>query len=530
MQYSHIPLLQTGILPLLISDYLSAKESVKPLYNLAPTLENFQLQLENKKKNFKNRLVLKEVLQKQYKHLAVSDTVKNNIESLSDENTFTVTTAHQTNIFTGPLYYIYKIIHVIKLAEKLQQQYTDKKFVPVYWMGCEDHDIEEINHIHVLGEKLEWHEKQGGATGRHNPNSLLVLIEKLKLQLVNEPYATTIISIFEKAYAENNSLADATQYFLNELFGKYGLVVINPDNRKLKQLFTHVIEAELFNETVVQQTKETINNIENLGYKPQANPRAINLFYLDENIRERIVRNSDDVFEVLNTSIKFSKAAILELIKTNPEKFSPNVFLRPLYQETVLPNLAYVGGSGELSYWLEQKNIFDFFKVPFPILMQRNSFLLVDAATQKKMQKLQLPVTAYFTDEDTLIKNYIAENSSLPNFEKERVALQDLFQQIKAKTILVDITLQATVEAQLQQALNNLDNLEKKIIKAEKNKQEVAINQLKAVRNKLQPNNILQERYENILPYYAKHGEVLFDALYKAIQPLDANMNIVELT
>jgi bacillithiol biosynthesis cysteine-adding enzyme BshC len=529
MQHTLIPLLQTGILPSFISDYLSGEESVQQFYNLAPSLENFQLQIENKKQNFHNRTVLVEVLQQQYKAFPITDAVKNNIESLSANITFTVTTAHQTNVFTGPLYYIYKIAHAIKLAQHLQQHYPEQHFVPVYWMGSEDHDIEEINHLNLFGEKLEWQEKEGGATGRYNPNSLAALATSLRAKLANEHYAEEIISLFERGYTQHETLATATQYILNELFGKYGLVVINPDNAKLKQLFAEVIESELMNETVAKETAATISEIERLGYKPQANPREINLFYLHENMRERIVSNGDS-FEVLNSTLKFSKTEMLQLVKTNPEKFSPNVFLRPLYQEMVLPNLAYVGGSGELSYWLEQKNIFEFFKVPFPILMQRNSFLLVDAATQKKMQKLQLPVTEYFTDEDTLIKNYIVANSSLPQFDKERNNLQQLFQQIKEKTATVDITLQATVDAKLQQALNNLDTLEKKITKAEKNKQEVAINQLKAVRNKLLPNNTLQERYENFLPYYAKYGETFIDDIYQSIQPIEATMIIAELS
>lgn len=529
MQHTQISLSATGILPSFISDYLSAKESVQQFYNLAPSLESFQFQIESKKQNFHNRAVLVEVLQQQYKTFTITHAVKNNIESLFAENTFTVTTAHQTNVFTGPLYYIYKIAHAIKLAEKLQQKYTDNKFVPVYWMGCEDHDIEEINHLNLFGEKLEWNEKQGGATGRYNPKSLALLAAKLKAKLSNEPYVEEIISLFEAGYTQHESLATATQYILNELFGKYGLIIINPDNAQLKQLFAPVIESELMNETVAKQTAAIISKIEQLGYNPQANPREINLFYLHENIRERIVSSGDE-FEVLNTSLKFSKAEILQLVKTNPENFSPNVFLRPLYQETVLPNLAYVGGSGELSYWLEQRNIFQFFKVPFPILIQRNSFLLIDTATQKKLQKLQLPVTEYFLDEDSLIKKYILANSILPEFDKERNELQQLFQQIKVKTVVVEVTLQATVDAQLKQILNNLDNLEKKIIKAEKTKQEVAINQLKAVRNKLLPNNTLQERYENFLPYYAKYGAAFIDDVYQCIQPIDATMILAELS
>lgn len=527
---SSIPLLKTGILPSLISNYLSANVGVKQFYNLPPTLQNFGQQLQHKKQNYTHRAVLVEVLKQQYANLQAGNAVANNIHLLQQENTFTVTTAHQTNVFTGPLYYVYKILHVIKLAATLKQHYADYNFVPVYWMGSEDHDFEEINHIYVFGEKIEWTHNAGGATGRLNPKSLLQPLAEIKNKLSNEPFAQEIISLFEKGYAQHNMLATATQYILNELFGKYGLLVLNADEPKLKQLFAKVIEAELTQQIVHKHTAETIAAIEQLGYKPQASPREINLFYLAENIRERILLNENGEYEVLNTSLKFSKEEMLQMVSTNAEKFSPNVFLRPLYQETILPNLAYVGGSGELSYWLEQKSIFNYFNVPFPILMQRNSFLLADTATQKKIQKLQLPITAYFADEDSLIKEYISANSNLPDFEEERNRLQQIFQHIKEKTAAVDITLQATVEAQLQQAMNSLDNLEKKIVKAEKNKQDVAINQLKAVRSKLFPNNVFQERYENLLPYYAKYGNTLIDTIFENIQPVEAALNIVDLT
>ncbi len=530
MHNYHVPLLQTGILPQLISDYLSHKIILEKYYSNKPSAENFNLQIEQKKENYRNRIVLTETLQQQYKQIEKSDIVKSNLSLLSEGNTFTVTTAHQTNIFTGPLYYIYKILHVIKLSNDLKHLYPDFNFVPVYWMGSEDHDFEEINHIFLFGDKVEWNENNGGATGRLNPNTLAEQLSIIKEKLKNELYIQQVTEIFEFGYKNFSSLADATRYILNKLFGDYGLIVVNADDPKLKQLFTNVIKDELTKEVVYNNTVETINALENEGYKVQAKPRAINLFYLENNLRERIVYNDNGYYEVLNTKLKFTKEEILQIVESQPEKFSPNVFLRPLYQEIVLPNLAYVGGSGELSYWLEQKNIFNYFNVPFPLLIQRNSFLLVDAATQKKLQKLNLPVTDFFLDEDFLVKKYIESNSNLPDFNFEKIQLQKIFQAIKDKASSIDVTLQATANAQLQQALNNLENLEKKVTKAEKNKQDVAINHLKSVRQKFMPNNTFQERYENFIYYYSKYGNSFFKDLYNAIQPFEANLNILNLS
>jgi bacillithiol biosynthesis cysteine-adding enzyme BshC len=518
-------LLDTDILPQFIHDYLSGNENLKPFYGNAPKAENFAKQIQSKQFDAHKRKVLVSVLQKQYHQLTTTEKTTFNIQSLLNENTFTVTTAHQANVFTGPLYYIYKILHAVKLADALQAQYPSNNFVPVYWMGCEDHDFDEVNHFHLFGEKIEWLDRQGGAVGRHQSKSLTELLIPVRSKIGNEPFVEEVMSIFEKGYGEYETVAKATQYIVNELFGKYGLVVINPDELELKKLFAPIVKDELANQSVIKHANSTIEKLEALGYKIQAQPRDINLFYLEENIRERIVCNlQTNQYEVLNTTLTFSKESLLAIVDSNPEKFSPNVFLRPLYQETVLPNLAYVGGAGELSYWLEQKEIFDFFNTAFPILMLRNSFTLIDSSTEKKITKLNLPVTDFFQDEDTIIKNYLAQNNNLPDFSNELNKLENVYSEIKIKAEAIDPTLKSTADAQLQQALNNIDSLEKKLTRAIKQQQETAMNQIKAIRNKLMPENKLQERHDNFIPYAASKGLTYTDEMYKAVQPFQPVM------
>jgi uncharacterized protein YllA (UPF0747 family) len=193
----------------------------------------------------------------------------------------------------------------------------------------------------------------------------------------------------------------------------------------------------------------------------------------------------------------------------------------------VLPNLAYIGGAGELSYWLEQKEIFHYFNTTFPILIQRNSFALVDASTEKKLQKLNLPAVEFFNEEDAIVKNYLAQNNSLPDFSNEKAELEKVYASLRVKATAIDPTLKAATEAQLQQALNNLDGLEKKLTRAIKQQQDTAINQIKAVRNKLMPNNTLQERYENFLPYASAKGSNWLDEVYNNLQPFSAVINFL---
>ncbi len=518
-----IPLQTTPFTPPLIKDYIEEKKALQSFYNRYPTVENFKIQMEEKGKQFHHREVLVAALLKQYENCPAADAVKNNIQALAASNTFTVTTAHQTNIFTGPLYYIIKIAHAIKLSVELKKHYPDFHFVPVYWMGCEDHDFEEINHCYVFGEKYEWTDAQGGAIGRHHTKGLLTIVNTLREKLQGSTHANEILDLFQKAYAQQETLADATRVIVNELFGNYGLVVINPDDKNLKQLFSTVISEELKNESSWIAAEASSGKLESLGYQPQAFARPVNLFYLEKNMRERLVRNeATKMFEVLNTSLKFTEKEISALASSAPEKFSPNVFLRPLYQETILPNLAYIGGGGELSYWLQQQQIFEDHHTVFPMLILRNSFIFSDANTDRKLEKLSLSVTDFFVHEDEIIRKFMEQNSALPEFSEEIGSLKKTYASIKAKALSADATLEKAVESQLQQALNNMDALEKKILRAQKQKEETSVNQIKAVKNKWFPAGKLQERHENFLPYYASEGKSFIEKIISDIEPLKA--------
>lgn len=523
-----LPLEQTPLTPLLIKSYLKQDNNIKALYNYFPNPENFKKQAELKKSKYQHRDILNKVLDEQYQNLPKSETLKNNLESLQQENTFVITTAHQTNIFTGPLYYVYKILHAIKLAQSLQQKYPNYHFVPLYWMGSEDHDFEEINHFHLFGKKLEWQSDEVGSCGNFNPKPLLKLADEALQILQPAPHAQEIIQLFHQCYENFSTLASATQAIVNHLFGHYGLVVLNPNHKALKATFQKVFYAEIFQQAVSRYSQNALEKLNNLDFKIQAKPRDINLFYLNENGRNRILfEPKEKSFSVLNTALIFSENEMQQEVENFPERFSPNVFLRPLFQESLLPNIAYVGGSGELSYWLEQKNIFEHFDIPYPILQLRNSFLWIDANSKKKIEKLQIQAKDFLNDESDIIKKFVIDNSVLPDFSMEKNQLLNAFENLKAKAVNIDSTLSGTVEAQLQQVLNNLEQLEKKILKAEKQKQETAINQIKSLKQKFFPQQTFQERFENFLPYYAQIQNHFFEKILQQITPFDAQLHLM---
>ncbi len=385
---SYIPYYKTGYFSKLVTDYLDNATQLQSFYNFPPTIEGIQASI-NQRKNFKHRKLLVETLQKQYEYLNVHEKVNANLKLLLNENTFTITTAHQPNIFSGPLYVVYKVFHAIKLAEELKQQFPQNNFVPVYFMGSEDADLKELNNITINQRKYVWETKQTGAVGRMKVDkALLQLINEIEGQISVKPDGKKLVEIFRDAYKEKESIQQSTLKLLNTLYSEYGLIVLIPDNVAFKKLFQPVIKKELIEQFSNKAVKTTAKELEKY-YKVQASGREINLFYLIDDKRERIeIENKK--YEVRSLNKEWTTEEILKELEEHPERFSPNVILRGALQETILPNIAFVGGGGELAYWMELKEVFKKTDVPYPVLLLRNSFLVIDEKEYQTVKKLGL--------------------------------------------------------------------------------------------------------------------------------------------
>lgn len=493
MQSQTLPLDETDCFSEFFLDYINEKEALKPYHHGLPSPSDFEAIIENKGFKEEARQVLSTVLSKQYETTPNNDRVTENIEALKHSKTFTITTGHQLNIFTGPLYFIYKIITVINACKRLKLAYPDYHFVPVYWMASEDHDFDEINHFYFEGKKISWDTDQTGAVGRFETSALRDLAKQL-------PDAA---AFFEEAYNEE-ALSNAVRQYVNHLFGSEGLVVIDADDAALKQGFRHVMEDDLFQHSAKRVVSDRSSELEALGYKTQVNAREINFFYLDGCIRERIERTAEG-FQVLNTSIRFSADELKELIKNHPEKFSPNVVLRPLYQETILPNLAYVGGPSELVYWLQLGALFEHFHTPFPLLMPRNFALVMPKAAENKWVKTGLSIRDLFLTSDAALSKWIKEHAATDlSFDHAQKQLIDLEASLKKQSEAVDTTLGQHIAAIHATFRKKIAQAEKKLLRAEKKKHTDRSNQIQSTKDILFPNGSLQERRDNFLNFYAK--------------------------
>ncbi|MEZ0182939.1 bacillithiol biosynthesis cysteine-adding enzyme BshC [Flavobacterium oncorhynchi] len=519
----------SGYFSKLIQDYLDQKSELKSLYNHFPTLENFQKQITEKTVNFdnNNRIPLVETLKKQYQNIEVSNSTKQNIELLALENTFTITTGHQLNLFSGPLYFLYKIISTINLTKELKAKYPSHNFVPIYWMATEDHDFEEINYFNFKGKKFRWNKDSSGPVGRLSTEGLAEFFEIYALELGSSTNANTLKKLFADAYLKHDNLADATRFLANSLFADYGLVILDADDAHLKRAFIPYVKEELEKQTSYKAVQETIEHL--TAYTVQVNPREINLFYIEDHLRERIIFENDKYF-VNNTKISFSKEEILKLLESNPEKFSPNVIMRPLYQEIILPNLCYIGGGGEIAYWLELKSFFDAVKITFPMLLVRNSVLLTTEKQAKKADQLNLSWKDLFTKQENLVNTITHKISTFPiDLTPQKDILKTQFQYLYQLADQTDKSFSGAVKAQEIKQTKGLENLEKRLLKAQKRKLHNQLQRVIDLQCELFPNNSLQERQTNFSEFYLEKGEELVPLLLENLKPLEMNFNIITI-
>ena len=484
--------------------YTKDKVSEK-FYNRYPDINQFADQIKEKQSSNIDRNLLYEVIKNQNSKLKLSKKTEQNIEILKNKDSFTITTGHQLCLFTGPLYFIYKIVSAINLSKQLTQSFPENNFIPIFWMASEDHDFKEINHVNIFGKKYHWKTNQSGIVGDFNTSGIDSVIDEIEEDLTESKNSQQLLQIFRECYSAKN-LSEASRLLVNKLFGKYGIVILDANEKKLKEKLIPIIKEDVVNQNlhlIISERTEEFSK----EFKSQAFVRNINFFQISEGKRERITEKVSE-----------------DEIDNSPDIFSPNVLMRPLYQELILPNIAYIGGGAEIAYWMQLKTVFKYLSIPFPILVLRNSVMWMEEKDFRKWNKLGFEIDDIFTTTNDLYQKFILDKSNV-TLDLEKNKIEKMYLDLENKTS--NILLKKSIKSEAMKQIKSLDKLENKFIKFKKEKHKISINQINKIRNKLLPNNVLQERTDNFISFYLNHGNKFIETLIEEINPLDTNFLIL---
>jgi bacillithiol biosynthesis cysteine-adding enzyme BshC len=506
--------------------YANDDSPLHALLPYRPNLEGLKQSLRDRKKYPVDRPLLVQVLKDQFKDFEEFEPVKANVESLLREDCYTITTAHQPVVLTGPLYVIYKALSVIQWARKLQEDLEEGYVVPVFIVGGEDHDFEEIRSVNVFRKSIKWDfQHRGGSVGSIPSGELVSLVQELESFFENDPKGMKLLAMIKQYYENGDRFTRATQMILHKLMGHLGLICIDMSDERLKRVFIPQIKKEVLHSKSKNLVLDMQHSLEELGFNHQAYARDINFFYLREHSRELIFKDGKK-FKLESDEMEWTEKEMELEIESHPERFSPNVIMRPVYESIILPDIAYLGGGGELAYWMERPRQFEALNIHFPVLLRRKSMALIDQILLDQWEELGFRPEQLVSHSDELKKEFVYQDSEV-QLERELREILSIFQLIEHKAVGIDPSLSGKVKGMQKSVENMIEGLEKRLVRSLKKKYEEKISKIDKIKRRVHPDHSLQERSENILSFYTRTEKPFVDYLMEHIDATDGHFDFL---
>lgn len=524
----HVPITELHHFSAFDKAFIRRDIALQPFLPPVVNAVHLKEQIRSKAIHYRMREVLCDTLHAQYDGMDIPEALANNLSDLRRDDTFSVTTAHQPLLFGGKMYVLYKALSTIILAQKASEE-TGVSIVPIFVIGSEDHDSEEVRYFKLFHNRLAWNPEDRGPVGRMGLSNSSALLSEVEQAFSTLPFGASALEQLLSAYQEGRSFAQAFRHLLHEVLGSKGLIILDADEPALKRGFRDIILAELETGFSYHLTNKSIEEIESAGFKGQAHPREINLFYLDKGERARIEKTNEG-YHAVDTHLTWTSEDMLSIAKEHPEKFSPNVILRPLYQETILPNIAFIGGGGELAYWIQLREVFRSMNIPYPLLHRRHSACLVDEASQSRIHKLGLTWTDLSRPVEDVVKDFVrSKDKENADLASEKEAMAAILQNVRERAGHIDLTLQRSLDSTEHQILKLLESFEARMVRGLKHRHESEVQQIRNLFDRIHPNQGLQERQEDFMTWIARFGPQLIDQLEVAFDPFNSDFLYQEI-
>jgi bacillithiol synthase len=467
-----------------------------------------------------DRGTLAEVLDEQNRNFASGSAVFHNIALLKRKTTFAVVTGQQVGIFGGPLYSVYKTITAIKLAANLKRTFPHYDFVPVFWVEGEDHDFAEMNNVGVLTSDSQYVRIEylpGGSMPERNVGAVGELVfddhiqhtfSALESSLQKTEFTPQVLERLQASYASGTTFNRAFGSWMNSLFEDWGVVFISPNDPRLKRMMSPLFVKELSDfprtsQLVIERSAELEQT-----YHAQIKPKSINLFFFHKNGRYLIEPREND-FSLKGTRHFITPEELLGIARETPERLSPNVVLRPIAQDTILPTIAYIGGPSEIAYNAQLGPVYDLFGIVRPVLYPRASASFASERVERVREKYQLDPLDLFLAPEVITKQVLAQIAEVKLdqlFEESRTRTREVYKELGFGLKEVDQTLLGVLEGVISKNDHQLEVLQEKANAAQRRRNEAVVRQLERASHEFLPGGILQERGLSIVYFMNKYG------------------------
>lgn len=454
-----------------------------------------------------------------------------NINLLREADTIAVVSGQQAGLFTGPLYTIYKAVSAVKLAGCLRQRNT--KAVPVFWIAAEDHDFIEVAKAEIIGRDCQLKQvevstdlhRDGQPVGRVVlDDSINAIINQLFELLPNSEFADDMKALVQNAWQPGRGYVDSFATMMTSLLGRYGMIFLDPLDPSMKDLAAPLYSSAARQaQEIATALEQRSRDLEHAGYHAQvlATANSFPLFLHDEDgARRALVRVENGKYQAKDTEQQYSIKELAELAINEPQRFSPNVTLRAVVQDYLLPTIAYYGGSAEIAYFAQTAEVYRVLERPATPILLRSGLTMVERHTGRVLERYGLKLADFFEGLEPVTKRVVEEHLGATTARSFADAEQNVnleLDRLKPELQAIDPTLADALETGRKKIQYQLDGLRTRFVRAQMTRDEAAHRQLQRAADQLYPNKDLQERHINITSLLARHGTYVIEWIYNAI-------------
>ena len=466
-----------------------------------------------------------------------------NIQLLRESDCIAVVSGQQAGLFTGPLYTIYKALSAVKLAGCLQQR--DTKAVPVFWIASEDHDFAEVAKAELIGRDCQLKNvevtnvmhREGQPVGHVVvDDSMTALVDHLFELLPNSEFAADMKALVKDAWQPGRGYAESFATMMTSLLGRYGLIFLDPLDPELKKLAAPLYsEAAQRAPEIAAAIEKRSSELESAGYHAQvlATANSFPLFLHDEEgARHAVVRVENGKYKTKVIEQEYTAEELATLARDTPDKFSPNVTLRAVVQDYLLPTIAYYGGAAEIAYFAQTAEVYRVLERPATPILPRSSLTMIERHTGRTLERYGLTLKDFFEGLEPVIKRVVEEHLGADTaklFANTEENVNHELDRLRQDLESIDPTLASALETGRKKINYQLEGLRSRFVRAQMERDEAVHRQLQRAFDQLYPNKDLQERHINITSLLARHGTYVIEWIFNAINLGSSEHQIVKL-